>query len=176
MRIRYVRYLLYNGLLCIWVQCVYSLFKFSCRLPHPPIIKLTTKQGNWQKVDDINKITGRTVSSLDSFSFYFQLRFCHVQALCSTWKKTFLRVASNKLSTGYGIFCGNILSLRKYFLWMYRPMRKEVGWKWLRSIGLPLGYFSLRFSKKLVQAHPVGGLKLFSEPCLCQLRSIIVCN
>jgi hypothetical protein len=77
---------------------VYSLFEFSCRLPHPPIIKLTTKRGNWQKINAINKITGRTVGSLDSFSFCFQLRFCHVHALCSAWKKLFLRVA-NKLST-----------------------------------------------------------------------------
>jgi hypothetical protein len=36
--------------------------------------------------------------------------------------------------------------------------------------------FSLRFSKKSVQAYSAGGLKLLREPCLCHLHLIIVCK
>jgi hypothetical protein len=36
--------------------------------------------------------------------------------------------------------------------------------------------FTLRFSNKSVQAHPLRGLKQLSEPYFCHLKSIIVCK
>ncbi len=55
-------------------------------------------------------------------------------------------------------------------------MRKEVGWKWYHSIGLPLSYSRWDFQTNRYRPHPLRGLKRLSETCFCHLKSIIVCK
>ncbi len=53
-------------------------------------------------------------------------------------------------------------------------MRKEAGWQWYPSIGLPSRYSRCNFQTNRCRPHPVRGLKLPSEPCFCHLQPIIV--
>ncbi len=45
----------------------------------------------------------------------------------------------------------------------YWPVRKEVGWEWYYSIGLPLSYYSWNFQTNRCRSHRVRGLKLLIE-------------
>ncbi len=66
--------------------------------------------------------------------------------------------------------------LKKHSLTRYWPMRKEAGWQWYSSIGLPSSYSRCDFQTNRCKPRPVRGLKLPvpSEPFSCNLQSKIV--
>jgi hypothetical protein len=53
-------------------------------------------------------------------------------------------------------------------------MRKEEGCQWYHSIGLVFSCSRGNFQTNWWRPHPLRGIKLLREPCLCHLQTIIV--